>query len=370
MTTRRQALGMLSAASTLPLLSRADAAPRLSRKRYDGLLVIDAKCSLKSDPSPPGAGFTPDLLAAARESGLTLISQTHGGSGTMQELEASVARTDANISEHPDELIHILSTADLQQAKRSGRFGIAYDVQGTNELAGDASRVARLKELGIRTVQLTYNLHTAAGDGCMVPNDGGITPFGRDVIAEVNRLRLQIDFSHVGHRTAADGVAVSTRPPAITHTGCYDLTRHPRNIPDTLLRAVADKGGVVGIYFMCYLVEKGQEHKEDVLRHLEHAIQVCGEDHVGIGTDGIVPALVLDEAYRHYWRVEVYEPRVKRGVVAPNEGADIFNYAPEYNPPDRYRLLGEDLLQRGHSRARVEKILGGNFARLFSETWG
>jgi membrane dipeptidase len=204
----------------------------------------------------------------------------------------------------------------------------------------------------------------------MVPKDGGITEFGRAVVAEVNRLKMLIDFSHVGHRTAADGIAASTRPPAITHSGCYDLTPHPRNMPDAQMRALADKGGVFGIYLMCYLVTRGQEHKDDVLRHIEHAIQVCGEDHVGIGTDGVVPPLVLDKAYRDYWRTEVYEPRVKNGTVAPNEGADIFNYTPEYNVSDRYALIGDDLIRRGHSLARVEKILGGNFARLYSEAWG
>ena len=100
-----------------------------------------------------------------------------------------------------------------------------------------------------------------------------------------------------------------------------------------------------------------------------HILNLVGEDHVGIGTDGRLPPLVFDQAYKDYWRKDVYEARVKNGTVAPNEGADIFNYAPEYNPADRYALVGDDLIRRGHSVDRVEKILGGNFARLYSEVW-
>ena len=368
MPTRRHALAMLAAT---PVLAAAEADKTLPRARYKAMTVIDAKCWLKpSDPTLADAPFSPELLKAAKDSGLTMISQTHGGSGTLDALKAGAANTDARIKAHPEALIKILNAADLRAAKSSGRMGIAYDVQGTSELDGDVGKVAVLRDLGVRTVQLTYNIHTAAGDGCMVPNDGGITEFGRAVVAEVGRLKMQIDFSHVGHRTAAEGIAAATRPPAITHSGCHALNPHPRNMPDAQMRAVAQKGGVFGIYLMSYLIEKGQEHSADVIRHIEHAIQVCGEDHVGIGTDGIVPPLVFDQAYRDYWRKDVYEARVRRGIVAPNEGANIFNYAPEYNPPDRYALIGDDLMRRGHSITRVEKILGGNFARMFSETWG
>ncbi len=100
MTTRRDALALLIATSSASLLARAKA-PGLSPRQYGSMVVIDAKCSLRHDPPQPNPGYTPDLLRAARESGLTMISQTHGGSGTMEALEASVARTNANIAAYP-----------------------------------------------------------------------------------------------------------------------------------------------------------------------------------------------------------------------------------------------------------------------------
>jgi len=334
------------------------------------MTVIDAKCFLNdSDPTVAAGGMSDDLAAAARASGLRVISSTMGGSGSMEDLTAAIDDANTRIASRPQMFMRVLQASDIEEARRTGRIGVAYDVQGTAEIGSDAGGVARLKELGIRTVQLTYNLHSATGDGCMVPEDKGMTVFGRDVVAEINRLGLLLDASHVGKRTAAEAIVASTRPPAITHAGCDALMPHPRHVPDSTLRLLADKGGVFGIYLMPYLVEKGQAHKEDVLRHIEHAINVCGEDHVGIGTDGGIPPLDLTPEYREYWRTQVYEPRVEQGVAAPNEGADIFNYIPEYNAADRYYLIGDDLMRRGHSVARVEKILGANFARLYGEVW-
>lgn len=367
---RRTALKFMAAAALTPAAARAQA-NGLSRDQYRKMTVIDAKGFLREgDPRiPPGAPLSANFLTAASASGLTMISATQGGSGTMEALVASTKRADGLIAGSKGALVKVLTAADIAAAKAKGALGVAYDVQGTSEIGKDAANAARLKELGIRTVQLTYNLKALTGDGCIVPEDGGLTAFGRDVIAEIERLRLLLDLSHVGKRTAADAVAASKAIPAITHAGCDAVTPHPRHVPDATLRALAEKGGVFGLYFMPYLRVKGQADKEDLIRHIEHAIKVCGEDHVGIGTDGNVPQLELTPEYREYWRKDVYEPRVKNGTVAPNEGADIFNYIPEYNPADRYYLLGDDLVRRGHSTARVEKILGGNFARLYRTVW-
>lgn len=371
---RRAALVLMAAGTVpavLPWSGAAAQAAGLSRDRYRQMTVVDAKCFLReADPRiPDTAALSEDFISSARTSGLTLISSTMGGSSSMARLETATKNAAARISSRSDVMMQVLTAADARAAKARGRVGVAFDVQGTNEIGNDAGNVARLKDLGIRTVQLTYNLKTATGDGCMVPEDGGVTAFGRDVVAEINRLRLLLDVSHVGKRTAAEAVALSAAPPAITHAGCDAVLAHPRHVPDTTLRALADKGGVFGIYLMPYLRAQGQADKEDVLRHIEHAVNVCGEDHVGIGTDGGIPPLDLTPDYREYWRTEVYEPRVRSGVVAPNEGADIFNYVPEYNAADRYYLIGDDLVSRGHSVARVEKILGGNFARLYQDVW-
>ena len=136
-----------------------------------------------------------------------------------------------------------------------------------------------------------------------------------------------------------------------------------------MLRALAGKGGVAGIYFMPYLLEKGQPMAEDVVRHLEHALDVAGEDHVGIGTDGSFSPTVLTDQVRRAHRENI-EQRKKAGIAAPNEQPDVFLYVPDLNTPRRFETLATMLSKRGHKDARIEKILGGNFARLFGEVWG
>jgi membrane dipeptidase len=142
----------------------------------------------------------------------------------------------------------------------------------------------------------------------------------------------------------------------------------PRNTRDSELRALADRGGVVGIYFMPFLRESGQPHAEDLIRHVEHAVNVCGEDHVGLGTDGSISGVPLTDAYRAYFRKDV-EARKKAGYGAPGESADVLTIVPEYNDPLRFDRLANDLVYRGWSNARVDKLLGANFARLFAEVW-
>jgi len=179
---------------------------------------------------------------------------------------------------------------------------------------------------------------------------------------------LLLDLSHAGPRTIAEGIAASKAPMAITHTGCRALVDLPRNTHDSELRALADRGGVVGIYFMPFLRESGQPHSEDLIRHIEHAANICGGDHVGLGTDGSISGVPLTDAYRAYFRKDV-EARKKAGYGAPGESADVLTIVPEYNEPLRFARLANDLANRGWSNTRIDKLLGANFSRLFAEVW-
>jgi membrane dipeptidase len=154
-----------------------------------------------------------------------------------------------------------------------------------------------------------------------------------------------------------------------SHTGCAALADHPRNRTDAELRAVADKGGVSGIYFMPYLKMGRQATAAEVIRHLEHAIDVAGEDHVSIGTDGGVSAEVMDDAFRRNF-AEVTRARVEAGIAAPGETADGYLFASDLNTARRLETLATLLAGRGHSDARIEKILGRNLRRVFADAWG
>jgi membrane dipeptidase len=185
----------------------------------------------------------------------------------------------------------------------------------------------------------------------------------------MDELGVLVDLSHCGHRTTLDGIAASKKPVAITHAGCAAVADLPRNKTDEELRLLAQKGGVMGIYFMPFLRTKGQPSSEDLLRHLEHAIDVCGEDHVGIGTDGGISAIELTPEFIQRHREDIRNRR-RLGISAPGEEEDVYTFLPDLNTPRRLETLSGLLLKRGHSEARVAKILGGNFARLFREVWG
>ena len=123
------------------------------------------------------------------------------------------------------------------------------------------------------------------------------------------------------------------------------------------------------MYFMPFLRASGQPHADDLIRHLEHAVNICGEDHVGLGTDGVISGTEITDAFRAFTRKQV-EERVKAGISAPGESPDVFTLIPEYNSPRRFATLADDLARRGWPATRIDKILGANFARLFGEVWG
>ncbi|MBL8267288.1 dipeptidase [Steroidobacter sp.] len=344
-------------------------------ERYRQALVIDGL-------SGPGeldynasriSAFSERAIADTKQSGVSAVNLTIGGVGNgprmyEQALE-SLAYYEGEITAHPDVLMKVRSCREIREAKAKGGLGLIFGFQDTSMLEGDLERLSLFRNLGVRIVQLTYNRRNLMGDGCLEPANSGLSTLGREAIAEINRLKLLLDLSHAGARTIAEGIAAARAPLAITHTGCRALVDVPRNTHDSELKALANRGGVVGIYFMPFLRQSGQQHAADLIRHLEHAVNVCGEDHVGLGTDGVISGATLDVAYGEHQR-KFYEERRQAGIAAPGEAADVFNLIPEYNDPLRLLTLAGDLSRRGWPEGRIEKILGRNFARLFEAVWG
>lgn len=372
MLTRRAAI-LLSAAGLL-CRSAASFAAGLSNEQYAGAMVIDALGGPgTNDPSiPDGTPLSAKDIADVRSSGVTAVNVTvnlpGNGSDRFEKTIENIASWEHELVAHPDMFLKVLNARDLTHAKSTHRMGLIFGCQDTTMLDGDLKRLAIFYDLGVRICQPTYNRRNLMGDGCMETADGGLSRLGYEFVAEVNRLQMLLDLSHAGPRTIAEGIAASTAPMAITHTGCRALVDLPRNTSDGSLKALADRGGVAGIYFMPFLKAAGQPHAEDLIRHLEHAVDVCGEDHVGLGTDGPIGGAVINEAFIAAARKE-HENRVNAGVAAPGETADVFTLIPEYNDPRRFKTLADDLARRGWPSSRIEKILGKNFARLFTEVW-
>lgn len=375
MLTRRDAI-LMSLSGYLLQSSAIRAAPAggFSDKQYSNAIVIDALGEPGGfDPDEPrDAPLSAKSVADALASGITAVNvtvnQVGNGPGRFEQTVAGIAGVEHELAAHPDVFLKVLSARDLTAAKSSKRMGLILGFQDTSMLEGDLTRLATFYDLGVRISQPTYNRRNLMGDGCLETADGGLSRLGHELIAELNRLHMLLDLSHAGPRTISEGIAASTAPMAITHTGCRSLVDVPRNTHDDSLKALADRGGVAGIYFMPFLRASGQPHAQDLIRHLEHAVNVCGEDHVGLGTDGVISAIELNDSFAKFQR-KFFEDRVKAGIAAPGEAADVFNLVPEYNSPRRFKTLADDLSHRGWSDARIEKILGRNFARLFGDVW-
>ncbi|HEV2746928.1 MAG TPA: membrane dipeptidase [Allosphingosinicella sp.] len=366
------AAGAAGAALAVP--AAADAQAPAPRPRKARSIYVDAQGALDGFDEPSPGKYVPSqkLIDAIRQRRVDIISCTIGevgnGPDRFRGAAEAVANWDRLIAEHKNLLAKIESAADIRAARAAGKLGLIYNFQDTTALEADAGKVATFATLGVKVIQLTYNKRNLAGDGCLERSNAGLSDFGREVIAKIEEARVLLDLSHAGQRTIAEAIAASKAPPAITHSGCRALVDLPRNVGDAEMRALANKGGVFGVYLMPFLRIKGQAGTEDLLRHLDHAVKVCGEDHVGIGTDNPLMGYTIDDKARQQQR-EFFEDRRKKGIAAPGEAADIFNLVEGYNDVARYDRIGADLRRRGWSSARVDKVLGDNFVRLFGEVW-
>ncbi|MGH8291131.1 MAG: dipeptidase [Steroidobacteraceae bacterium] len=360
-------------------LNASHAAPAIDILPGDpiaSLTVINALGALE-DPNQNGEHGLPAIssrvLTDARASGMTAVNITlgyiAGPAEPFQSTVASVARWDRAIREHSQELMKVLTAADIPRAKSEGKVGLVYGFQNGAMMGEDAARVEIFANLGVRVIQLTYNGGNSLGDGCMTGQDRPLSSFGHEVVAQLNANRVMVDLSHSGRRTCLDGARASRQPVSINHTGCRALADFPRNKTDEELRLVAENGGFVGIYFMMFLSASGQASATDVVAHIEHALNVCGEDHVGIGTDGGTTPVDDLKGYE-VQLAKIHADRVAQGIAAAGEGADTFPFVKELRGPEQFRRLARLLATRGHKAERIEKILGTNFLRYAREVWG
>ncbi len=372
---RRAALAGLAATPLLASAARAASPSSAATDLYDRAIVVDGQGGPGGyDPAEPDATvLTKRNYADMRQSGITLISLTVGQVGNVPDAFEQAVKGFADAIDladtHADLFSIVRRKTDIAAAKTARRTGLVLGFQDSAAFGADLDRVELFHGLGLRVCQPTYNRRNLFGDGCLEPANGGLSKLGVDLVARLNEKRILVDASHAGPRTQADTIAACKGPMAITHTGCRAVAENPRNTGDDVLKALANKGGVAGIYFMPFLRVSGQPHAEDLIRHIEHAVNVMGEDHVGLGTDGGVTGVTLDAKFRKL-HAESEAARRKAGIAAPGESDDVFLYVPEYNTPRRFETLADDLLKRGWSTTRVEKLIGGNFARLFGEVWG
>lgn len=308
-------------------------------------------------------------IALFRSSGLTAMKVSMGGSGspyaaTLEELAAY----DKAIGLMPDLLRQVRTVAEIDACERDGCIGVIYSFESVEMHEGKLSRIAEFAARGVKVMQLSYNLPSLWASGVMSPQPSqGLTEQGRAAVAQMNASGVAIDIAHADEKSSLGIMAASSRPVTVTHAGCKAVYDHPRHKSDALLRKLADQGGVIGIFELSYLNGgMRQPTLEDYMAHMVHALKVCGEDGVGIGSDAIMTSFDTTPENLAAWDAETRR-RKEAGIAAPGEGPPPF--VEGLNRPDRAAVVASELRKRGYRDRAIEKVLGLNLRRWLRDAW-
>jgi len=304
-----------------------------------------------------------DVFASMQAGGITAANCTCSVWEGFAETMRNIAQWKRWFRCHDDLILQVRSTADIRRAKEQGKVGIILGSQNTSAIDGDIRTLELFRDVGVRIVQLTYNTQNFCGAGCLERIDVGLSDFGAEVVAELNRLGLLIDLSHVGPATARDAILQSRQPVCYTHVAPRALHDHPRNRTDEELRFIVEHGGFVGVSTYPLFLQRGYDSTlDDAVAAMDYVIGVAGEDSVGFGTDFLHDQ---DQPTLDWFAHDKGTARrvlVRRGEGRPPmpKGLERLSDFPN---------LTAAMRRRGWRGARIRKVLGENWLRLFGEVW-
>lgn len=273
-------------------------------------------------------------------------------------------------AEGPERLLHVLArvrreiqangtlalisgVSDVREARRAGKLAVSLNLQGSNNLGRDLNLVQLWYDLGVRQLLLVYNHKNAVGDGCHERTDGGLSRYGLELIAEMNRVGMIVDCSHAGYRTSLEAIDASSAPVMFTHSNPKALWQHDRNITDEQARACAARGGLVGAVGVGIFLGENDATTETYFRHIDYWANLVGPRHVMLGSD------------------YVYDPvdmqRYMRSVKSPAAGR--YDEMTAFVQPEQLLPLVERLLHAGYADEDIRGIIGENYLRVASAIW-
>lgn len=306
-----------------------------------------------------------DVFEDMRKGGLTAVNCTcsvwEGIRGSLD----NIAQWKKWFHENDDILLQVFTTEDIRRAKQENKTGIYLGWQNSWGIEDRIDYLQLFKELGVGCIQLTYNTRNLVGTGCWESEDAGLSDFGREVVAEMNRVGILVDLSHVGAQTSQDAIEASEKPVAYTHCAPAGLLEHPRNKSDDQLKFIADRGGFVGFATYPPFMAQGENATvEDCVDTLDYLVNLIGEDTVGIGTDFTQDQ---DGAFFDYLS---FDKSYARRVVPKRPGDGTVKM------PDGLRRIGDfpnltaAMEKRGWAETRIRKVMGENWLRVLKEVWG
>lgn len=309
----------------------------------------------QGEEHPLRATILPELRAAGVEGTVYIVggdSKEHAA-GRDDPLLGAITYSHRVLSEIEaagSEVVHVRSGADLERARRTGAFWFVLGIEGCAPLRGELAALHAFHRLGVRVVGLTWNGRNEAADGVGVASPGGLTDFGRALVAEIDRLGMLVDVSHLAARGLAEVIELATNPVFASHSNARALCDHRRNLTDEQLRLVASSGGFIGVNFHPTFLAEGDATVGHVAEQIEHIASVAGIEHVGIGPD-----FTYDP-----WRRSLQGTRSYQGV-----SMDITRRYPIHRPGE-IGLLRTELERRGMTAELIARIFAGNLVALLS----
>jgi membrane dipeptidase len=273
---------------------------------------------------------------------------------------SNIAAMKKMIRDNADLLSLVRTTADIEAAKRAGRTGIILGFQNAHAFEDHLGTIEAFADMGVRVVQICYNTQNLIGTGCY-ERDGGLSGFGHEVIAEMNRVGIMVDLSHVGPQTSTDTILASKKPVCYSHCLPAGLKAHPRNKSDEQLKFIADHGGFIGVTMFPPFLKRGIDATvDDYVEAIDYVINLAGEECVGYGTD-----------FTQGYGQEFFD------LITHDKGRHrrLTDFGTVLNPAG-IRTIGETpnltaaMEKAGWKPSRIEKIIGRNWLRVFRDVWG
>lgn len=308
--------------------------------------------------------WTPEIVGQLREGGVDAISVTICYHEDFRETIENLADWNRRFEQHGNLIMKAKSGADIARAKAAGRTAVVFASQNPSCIEDDIGLVEVLADLGIKVMQLTYNNQSLLGAGCYEASDSGVTRMGREVIGEMNRVGMLIDMSHSGERTTLETIDLSARPVSLTHANPSAWHAVVRNKSDVVLKALAARGGMLGLSLYPYHLKDGSECPlESFTAMVARLAELIGVDHIGIGSD----------LCQGHGNAIIEWMRVGRWTKAPPSsalGAAVLPAQLRWFRDNRdWGQIRAGLKARGFSDAETGQILGDNWFRFFSTSF-
>lgn len=304
------------------------------------------------------SNWSREIFEQLHSGGVTMVHATIVYHEQIRETLLRVAEWNRLFELHSDLIIPIKSANDIRLAKQLGKVGIMFGAQNCSPIEDDIGMIQVMRELHLMIMQLTYNNQSLLACGCYESNDSGVTRFGRQAIKEMNRVGMIVDMSHSGERSTLDAIELSERPIVISHANPLSFHVAKRNKSDTVLKALAESGGLLGFSLYPFHLKNGPDCTlEDFCDMVANTADLMGVDHIGIGTDLCQeqPLSILEWMRNGRWSKSMdYGEGSKSNANWPRP-------LPWFRDSRDFPNLTQGLLNRGFSNTEVSKIMGQNW---------